>query len=93
MSAHQWRQRLLARYEQDIATAPACRLRNVFGILPSAAASVAVGLAITETWQHCSWQTLVWGWLALPAVAAGALTRLWPRIRQAWSAYTTVRRQ
>ncbi len=64
-----------------------------YGVLPSAAASVAVGLAITETWQHYSWQTLVWGWLALPAVAAGALTRLWPRLRLAWSAYTTVRWQ
>ena len=62
-------------------------------VLPSAAASVAVGLAITETWRHYSWQTLLWGWLALPAVAAGALTRLWPRLRLAWSAYTTVRRQ
>lgn len=57
----------------------------------SSAASVAVGLAITETWRHYSWQMLAWAWLALPAVAAGALTRLWPRIRQAWSSYTMVR--
>ena len=55
------------------------------------AASVAAGLAITETWRYYSWQTLLWAWLAVPAVAAGVLTRLWPRLRQAWAAYNTVR--
>ena len=58
----------------------------------TAAASVAVGLAITETWRYYSWQTLAWAWLAAPAVAAGFLTRLWPRMRQAWTSYTTVSR-
>ena len=63
--------------------------RYMRGWLP-AAASVAVGLAITETWRFYSWQTLAWAWIAAPAVLAGFLTRLWPRLRQAYINYSAV---